>query len=987
MLIFGSKTITVDGITVFADHADPNQFWYLPGPVSLARSGSDKKAEFSFIKYKPAAVAGGAKGGGFLMFKVNLQLDPALERKILSAVSSGVRGEPKLSAVQFDEGSVQCIALNLQGSGGTAASPAGAGTFNAVEKILGASVPSLFGDNSAAFSLTLSQEGAIIVEKAFKEGLTPVGVIYNLKFTGLRPALDVKITADFKRIYDQFSASLSGQYYFFKAGIDIGFENLVQTGAIKIEVTNYTTEGDKKEKEKWALDFFKDKLLNDWFEPTLSPGKLAGEPPQKPGDSTTDTKPSSDGKPSTDNKSTTPTSTGSSAAATGGGASTTAGPSPGSSGGQGDKGTGPAASTDARKPASMVIESTDPSPLPAGYGISHVPSSSGTSETITISGGNNPLVQVDGVVQQLDSQRRLSIDVPAGSTKKITVDYPSSLDVSETFNLFFDFEKPLEQGWSTSLSNKSYSGYLNNAPDPQDGAFSGSAAPSGGSGSRGADALKNWIKDRLISPKEVSVDAHASYEGKPEKLGYNQKLSERRRDVAVGIIDDLARISSALASGQTEAQAANRIGDPTDRVARIKGKTAAGSPRVRIQAVISRPLPDKKDDGKTGDGKTDGGKTDGKTDGGKKDDGGNKPTPNTPQGTSGDPAISLKIKFIKQEELKTVTLEYHSSEAAVRTYAPQGFFGLLLKDQDKHFLEVDLDDPFFRVFAITVDAPIDFNRIGLNSAHVSIDYGDPADEANHKHGDFIFDTQNKDQKKFEVFMNKTLDTSYSYSVDYNFDPQSGWDGQSFSYHLPARKTEDRTLNLNPYDDLGFMEIKVLPNKIDWGVLNSIDVNLNYQDHGGLSLEKSFTLMPDSTPQFWRLRLSDPKARSYSYSLVYHMKDESTRITDPVTTRALVVPVDDPFVGALDIEFIPLFDPARVRMAFIDVEYKDPENNYEREERLKLAGNVTDSVKLRISLVDPAKRKFSFRFTFVDINNQMNRGPFVETEETLIGVSE
>ena len=67
--------------------------------------------------------------------------------------------------------------------------------------------------------------------------------------------------------------------------------------------------------------------------------------------------------------------------------------------------------------------------------------------------------------------------------------------------------------------------------------------------------------------------------------------------------------------------------------------------------------------------------------------------------------------------------------------------------------------------------------------------------------------------------------------------------------------------------------------------------------------------------------------------------------------------------------------------------KIPGNNYEREERLKLAGNATDSIKLRISLVDPKNRKFSYRLTFVDTNNQMNRGSFVETEETLIGVSE
>jgi len=179
----------------------------------------------------------------------------------------------------------------------------------------------------------------------------------------------------------------------------------------------------------------------------------------------------------------------------------------------------------------------------------------------------------------------------------------------------------------------------------------------------------------------------------------------------------------------------------------------------------------------------------------------------------------------------------------------------------------------------------------------------------------------------------------------------------------------------------------MPNDIDWGVLNSIDVNLNYQDQEGLSLDKYFILRPDSVSQFWRLRLSDPKARSYSYSFVYHMKDGSTRTTSPVTTRAVIVPVNDPFTGALDIEFVPLFDPATVRNVFIDIEYKDPENNYEREERLKLVGSATDSVKLRISLVDPTKRKFSYRFTFIENNNEIKRGPFTETEETLIGVLE
>ena len=74
MLLLGSRSITVEGITVFPDHADPDQFWYLPGPVQLADRPDGQKA-FTFIQYRPAAVAGGAKGGGFLTFQVDLKLD------------------------------------------------------------------------------------------------------------------------------------------------------------------------------------------------------------------------------------------------------------------------------------------------------------------------------------------------------------------------------------------------------------------------------------------------------------------------------------------------------------------------------------------------------------------------------------------------------------------------------------------------------------------------------------------------------------------------------------------------------------------------------------------------------------------------------------------------------------------------------------------------------------------------------------------------
>ena len=37
MLMMGSKVMTIEGITVFPDHADEQQYWYLPG---AGRSGA-----------------------------------------------------------------------------------------------------------------------------------------------------------------------------------------------------------------------------------------------------------------------------------------------------------------------------------------------------------------------------------------------------------------------------------------------------------------------------------------------------------------------------------------------------------------------------------------------------------------------------------------------------------------------------------------------------------------------------------------------------------------------------------------------------------------------------------------------------------------------------------------------------------------------------------------------------------------------------------
>lgn len=766
MLLLGSKSITVEGIQVFPDHADPNQFWYLPGPIALKRDPETNEAAFTFLKFRPAAVQGGARGGGFLMFTVDLQPDPHLENRILAKVAALAPGEAKLSAVEFDEGTVQCIAMNVQGPGGTTASGA-IGSFMAVQTILGASAPALFGDNAAAFSLTLTQEGATLLESAFQDGMAPIGVIYSLKFTGMRPALDVKITADYKRVFNQFSAGLSANVYFVSASIEAGFEKLVQDGVIKIEVTNFTGEADLNQKEQWALDFFKQTLVAQWFEPTLQPGQFAG------------------------------------GGALGAGA------------------------LDALTRGNAVRPPT-PNPPPTG------------------AAGGHAIPPVTGGVQP----------PPSGGVQPPP-------------------------------------GHVGVAPPP----------PTSGTG-RGVQPPPNPVRPvTTLSP------------------GASPTLN---------------------------------TGAPPAPVVR---PPAAGQ---GLQFNPASPT--------------------------------NRMTPLGNMGSSSTtPQVALKLKYINQEELKTVSFEYHLSEATQRMYAPQGFFGLLAGDLDmtnggKHFREIDLDDPFFRVFTVTVQAPIDYARLGLTTAHVTLDYGDPQGDPQHlKHQDYLFDNTHKQDQQWQVFLDDKLDTSYTYSIEYHFDPESGWKAQRYDYQLPARTTENRTLFLNPFDDFAFLDVEVFPNRIDTGVVVATDVHLTYTSPGGWTQQDVLSVIAGKESQHWRLRLEDRTATNYSYSTVHHLKDGSTIQTDPVTTAASTLPVDDPFAGAIDLTCVPMLDPATIRYAFFDFEYDDPDNAYQRQLRLQFSGDAAVPVDQHVAIRDPKKLTFKYRLTFEGKNGSEQRGPFIETDDTLIAI--
>lgn len=250
----------VADLALFGDHALPERVYFVPTKPRIASAGSAGQ-ELAFVKFRPSDVEDG--GVGLLSFTTELVATPQqLELAKQHVIRQGVP-EPVFAQVPWIGGKAVFATALAEGDG-------------FVEKLLGEVKPDLAGGNRALFSVKLTQDGARLVEAMIRnEGPSPLGVRYELEYAGLRPALDVHIRADYKRIYDEFSIGFEfGVAYEgvgVRASVESATQKLIQSGAIVIEVLHFTDSADLQKRVDEAVRWFQEKLLEDFFKTSLQP--------------------------------------------------------------------------------------------------------------------------------------------------------------------------------------------------------------------------------------------------------------------------------------------------------------------------------------------------------------------------------------------------------------------------------------------------------------------------------------------------------------------------------------------------------------------------------------------------------------------------------------------------------------------------------------------------------------------------------------------
>lgn len=264
------RAVKAGDLFCFPSLDDAKVFYYLADSPRLAVK--DGRPQFSFLKYARTHKTGQAgttraEGGGLLHFLVTYGVDPAR-----------VRGAEKALQEQYPEARIQGPIIYRRGSFALVTSFA-EGNKSVTKTVAVGKAPLMEGQKTAV-SMMLTREGAELLWESFQTDTPDISLVFDMSFAGVREPYEATLEADWKRISKHHRVSAGLKYKWFGADVDMLFQELRQTGAVKI-----TTKGQNAQMDK-IIESANAKLLQVMFDP--APDELERTAPKTGGYSNLD---------------------------------------------------------------------------------------------------------------------------------------------------------------------------------------------------------------------------------------------------------------------------------------------------------------------------------------------------------------------------------------------------------------------------------------------------------------------------------------------------------------------------------------------------------------------------------------------------------------------------------------------------------------------------------------------------------------------------
>jgi len=278
-------------IIFYGDHENPDLVYYFPDEVDLAqRMDKDGKSlelfELFFQLFHEGNVTEGGiealqkTAGSILQLGVQCKVsEKRLEKALQSLKNTNLLSDNlKFTVPPWKDGAVHFMALDA-----TSLNPDSVNENSFVKSIIGTNKPSLMSsDLKSIFNVRFDRRGTALINSALEGDAGSIaGVFYDLQYTALRPAVDLKIWADLKNCYTTALRKLEAKAGFdvYNVNVSIGaqLEELTKAmesnGDIKFELISQVEDNETKKQIDEMVKDFKGLIIKELFNPMVVPSE------------------------------------------------------------------------------------------------------------------------------------------------------------------------------------------------------------------------------------------------------------------------------------------------------------------------------------------------------------------------------------------------------------------------------------------------------------------------------------------------------------------------------------------------------------------------------------------------------------------------------------------------------------------------------------------------------------------------------------------
>jgi len=265
--------MTVKGIQLLQDYADPTSYYYVPTYPRVA-TNEDGTFQFLCLKYvDPAGKSGGGLFHALVEFTLPGDIVADLEKELRKSVPDGkiVGPVPLMQAEpaegEDEPGSFEVVSAVLSDIGGF------------TRKVITSGKAPITPGSRAALAAILNPQGATLLWDSLSGPTSDVSIAINAYYEAAVMSFDARITADVTTIYNHFSSLMNVQQDYTRRQLRDITDDLYRKGNIKVEVLDRSKALDLKAGDLQALvDTVTNKIIELMFD---SKTGFSADPPRE----------------------------------------------------------------------------------------------------------------------------------------------------------------------------------------------------------------------------------------------------------------------------------------------------------------------------------------------------------------------------------------------------------------------------------------------------------------------------------------------------------------------------------------------------------------------------------------------------------------------------------------------------------------------------------------------------------------------------------